>query len=75
MSDIGILLACVTSFSMVFLLLVFLAAAIRALTALFPEPEPARSEPATDAAVMAAVLGATAAALPGLRVTHILEER
>jgi hypothetical protein len=71
MTDAGLLVTCVAALAAVFVLLAALAGSIRALTFLFPERQP----PAHDAAVTAAVASVVAAAYPGMRVTHVVEER
>jgi hypothetical protein len=61
---------CLIAFSSVFVLLSFLAAAMQLITLIFPE-----SEPAVEPAVVAAISGVVASAVPGARVTRIEEER
>lgn len=66
----SLLSVCATAFCAVFVVLVVLALAIRAVTALLPA-----ARPDDDAALAAAIAVAVAAAQPGARVTRIEEER
>lgn len=68
MESISVLNCCLISFLAVFILLAFLAAVIRLVTACFPE-----KAAGSDAAVIAAVHSAVAARFPGARVTRIEE--
>lgn len=69
MTEPNLLTICLFAFSAVFLLLALLAGVMRVLTAVFPHR---RDGP--DAAVVAGIAAAAAAAYPGARVTHIEEK-
>ncbi len=82
----SILSICITAFSAVFLLLAFLAAAMRGITAIFPFKEgekpieqkitrPAVAIGALDAPLVAAINQAVNVAFPGTKILHIEEEK
>lgn len=65
----NLIAVCFLAFVIVFLLLAFLAAAMRLITALFPE-----RRKALDPAVAAAISTSVATLYPGARVTRIEEK-
>lgn len=69
MSATNLLVVCVAAFSVVFLVLALLAAAMRLITILFPE-----RVPGPDGVVYAAIASTVAVLAPGTRVTRIEEE-
>jgi hypothetical protein len=69
MNQPDLLYICIAALVAVFLLLGFLAVAMRILTTIFPHRD------TTDAALLGAVAAAAAAAYPGTRVTRIEEKR
>jgi hypothetical protein len=71
MNEPNLLVLCAMAFLAVFLVLSLLAFLMVLLTNLFP----VRSEEGPDAALLAAVGSAAAAAFPGTKVTHIQETR
>ncbi len=71
MAESDLLLVCVAAFTAVFVMLGALAVVMRALISLFPE----RATQSIDAAVVAAVTAAAAAAYPDARIVKIEETR
>jgi len=69
MTEPNLLVICAAAFTAVIMLLSFLAAIIRVLTAVFPVVDDA------DAALIAAISSAAARAYPGTRITNIKELR
>lgn len=69
MTEPDLLTICLFAFAAVFLLLSLLAGVMHVLTTLFPHR---RDGP--DAALIAGITAAAAAAFPGTRVTHIEEK-
>lgn len=69
----NLLVICGTAFLAVFLVLAFLAAVMRVLIVLYPQPD-LRSG-AVEPALVAAVTSAVTTTLPGTRVTGIEEVR
>ena len=70
MESTDLLLVCVSAFVAVFALLAALAIVMRAMTAVFPE-----RGSRDGAAPLAAIAAATSAAYPGMKVTHVEEEK
>jgi hypothetical protein len=63
-------MVCVSAFLAVFVLLSFLALAMRGLIAIFPE-----KTATTDPALLAAVAAAVSAVYPGSKIARIEDER
>ena len=61
--------ACVLAFLLVFVLLAFLALAVRGITLLFPE-----RKTGPDVVLTAAIAAAVAVLIPGARVTKVEED-
>ena len=70
MGSHDLLVVCVSAFFAVFLLLSFLALAMRSLIAVFPE-----KTVTTDPALLAAVTVAVSAVYPGSKITRIEDQR
>ena len=68
MQEHNLLMVCISSFTAVFVLLVFLAAVMRILIQVFPE-----KVAKTDAAVLAALTAVVSAFYPGTRITKVEE--
>lgn len=73
MDSYQLLFVCVSSLLAVFVLLAFLAAAMRILVAVFPDKLAKLA--GSDAALLAAVTTAVASKYPGMRVTRVEEEK
>lgn len=64
---------CVSSFAAVFLVLSFLAIAMRIIIMIFPETQPETAAVSDDAPIFAAISAAYAQRYPGARVVKIEE--
>ena len=72
--QLNLLSMCMASFMAVFVVLTFLAVAMRLIMVIFPQ-KPVVAKGSDDAAIYAAVTSAYARLYPGMKITNIQEKK